>query len=81
MSHRQELLTLIEAALNGDATNDQALAFMGKVERGDSEDVQSAAHALIHFLDDHDIREADEIYDRLQRNGLQEWVRILARQE
>ena len=78
MSRKQELLALIEAALKDNATDDQALAFMGKVKRDDHEDVQQAAHALIHFFDDEDIRMKDEVYARSQREELRRWAQALA---
>lgn len=78
MNRRQELQTLIEAALTGNATISQALAFMGGVECDESEDVQLAAHALIHFFDDEDIRMKDEAYALSQRKELQRWAQVLA---
>ncbi len=78
MNHRQKLLTLIEAALGGNATGDQASAFMRKVQRDDAEDVRFAAHALIHFFDDEDIRMKDKDYARSQREELQRWAQVLA---
>ena len=63
-----ELRSLFERALEDTLPLDEARSFMSKVSEHDDQIIQWAAHLLIHYLDDADLRERDPEYDTYMRS-------------
>ena len=69
--------SLLRRALDGELSLDDAGLFMSGISARDDELVQQAAHIVIHYLDDEDLREKDPEYDKLMRAELLSYVKQL----
>lgn len=74
---KQRVEQLIQRALNDDLPIEEAGEFLSRLNDYTDVKVRDAAHAVVHFLTDHDIRQTDREYDRLQRQILSESLEAL----
>lgn len=70
-----EICSLLKRALEGELTLDDARNFMAGLSRHDDQRIQEAAHMVIHFLDDADIRERDAGYENYMRGKLEDYIK------
>lgn len=62
-----EVCALLRRALDDAVSLDEARSFMSTISRQDDQVVQWAAHFLIHYIDDADLKERDPGYDAYMR--------------
>lgn len=75
---QQAIEALLGRALNDDLSMEEAIRFQAELDERSGPKVRALAHAIIHFIADLDIRQADAEYDRLQRETLKAHLRSLS---
>ncbi len=70
-------ISLIEKALNGVLTVAEASCFLSSLKKDTNRIVCDAAHAVVHFLSDADIRLNDKEYDLILRTELEKYSKQL----
>lgn len=70
---------LIERALNGALSVDEASRFLSGLTKDTDSIVSEAAHAVVHFVTDADIRRRDKEYDLLLRTELEKYSERMRR--
>lgn len=67
---KQRMEELLQRALDDDLSIEEACGFLSMLDDKAEQKIHDAAHAVVHFVTDQDIRQADREYDRLQRQLL-----------
>ncbi len=70
---------LIKDAIGGTLDQGELNEFMSKIGKHDNKDIQMAAHHLMHFMADEDIRNKDPKYDRYMKNKLENYSQYFER--
>jgi hypothetical protein len=73
---RKQLLEMLERALANSLGLPEATDFIASLDSEQDNTVALAAHALIHFVTDSDLRRRDSEYDQLMRAKLREYARV-----
>ncbi|MBF0152114.1 MAG: hypothetical protein HQL84_19030 [Magnetococcales bacterium] len=76
-SIRREAEIIIRRAIDNDLSIEEACYFLSTLDNEICKDVCIAIHAVIHFITDTDIRQADHEYDKLLRDGLISSIKLL----
>jgi hypothetical protein len=75
---KNETINIIKRALRDDLSVDEAGRFLSGLRKDADLDVLRAAHAVVHFVTDSDLRLKDNEYDVMLKEQLEEWVRRLS---
>jgi hypothetical protein len=65
------VIQLAEKALAGEQDIGPATQLISRLKREEAVELREAAHLLMHFISDSDLRSRDKEYDRLQREQLE----------
>ena len=67
---RAQALELIERALRDELDPGEASQFLSDLDKDTDHAVSEAAHVVVHFVTDSDLRASDKSYDAVCRAGL-----------
>lgn len=71
------VIELIHRTLCGDVSLDEASHFLSSLSKDTNSLVVYAAHAIVHFVTDQDLRNTDHRYDILLRDELNNFIKEL----
>lgn len=80
MDCREQLVRLLDRALSAEVRLDESTELVSRMNPGEESALIGAAHLLVHFCTDVDIRSRDPAYDALMRRQIREALIALGSQ-